>query len=419
MTNKNKRIFIATIGTFLEWAEFTYYAYIASEISTLFFPTLNTHLALIATFSVFALGYFFRPMGALFFGYIGDKFGRRQALQSSIMLLGLSSVLIGCLPTYSSIGVAAPILLLVFRSLQGFAVSGELNGCAIYLMEHDEEQPCLAGSWTCIASAGGMMLGSLMSVLIYLPFMPIWAWRLPFLLGACSCCCALYFRKKVSESPAFLKIKAEQRNNPLAALFKGHKTSMAKALCFISATGVYLYIMNIYYSTHLAQYTTLTSTQMKIIVTFGQGMVVLFIALIARVADKFDEQRILTFGFIGFFIAAPLVYFVPMSNSFILILLAQTAYALCDALVSVPLFKILNSLFPTQVRYSGISASWNISMALFGGTAPLVASYLQQQLNNPAAPILYILLAASIALFALGKQSKIPYWFTVLKPHGN
>ncbi|HAU0638588.1 TPA: MFS transporter, partial [Legionella pneumophila] len=229
MENKKKRVVVATAGTFLEWAEFTYYAYIANIISGSFFPKLGNHLGLIATFSVFALSYFFRPLGALFFGYLGDKMGRRVALQSSIMLMGLSSLFIGCLPAYNSIGILAPILLLIFRCVQGFAVSGEFNGSAIYLIEHDSEKPCQAGSWTGFASALGMMFGGLMSTLIYLPHMPEWAWRIPFLLGTLSCFCAMYFRKNLRESPPYLTISKEKPSNPLKILFDDYKKQLIKS----------------------------------------------------------------------------------------------------------------------------------------------------------------------------------------------
>ncbi|MDI9817803.1 MULTISPECIES: MFS transporter [unclassified Legionella] len=401
MENKKKRVFVATVGTFLEWAEFTYYAYIANVIAALFFPEFASHLALIATFSVFALGYCFRPLGSLFFGYLGDKMGRRAALQSSIMLMGVSSLLIGCLPTYESIGILAPILLALLRCIQGFAVSGEFNGSAIYLIEHDSERPCQAGSWTGFASALGMMFGGLMSTLIYLPGMPDWSWRIPFLLGGLSCFCAMYLRKNLTESPAYLEINRANAANPLKTLFKNHKIQMVKAAVLVSALGIYIYIMNVYYASHLVKYTTLSGAQTKLIVTVGQGLVVVFIALIGTIADKVNEKYIIKAGFVGYFIVAPLVYIVPQTNSFLLILLSQIPYALCNALVGAPIFKLLNDFFPTRIRYSGVSVAWGGSMAIFGGTAPLIANYLQYSLKLPIAPVFYILLLAFAALLVL------------------
>lgn len=178
MNSSRQRVIVASMGTFLEWAEFTYYAYIAAEIANLFFPSLDKRAGLLASLTVFALGYLMRPAGAIYFGYIGDKFGRRSALQSSILLMGLASMAIGLLPTYSQIGLLAPLLLTLFRCLQGFAVSGEFNGSAIYLIEHANNKPCRAGSWTGLAAALGMMFGSLMAIIISLPLMPSWSWRI-------------------------------------------------------------------------------------------------------------------------------------------------------------------------------------------------------------------------------------------------
>ncbi|HBD7349791.1 TPA: MFS transporter [Legionella pneumophila] len=401
MENNIKRTFIATTGTFLEWTEFTYYAYISGEIGKLFFSNLDNKLALIATFTVFAIGYLFRPIGALFFGYVGDKYGRRFALRSSIMLMGISSILIGCLPTYQSIGITAPILLLLFRILQGFAVSGEFNGSAVYLIEHEKSKQCLAGSWTGTAAALGMMFGSLLATIIYLPNMPSWSWRVPFLLGFLSCVCAMYFRKNLSETPEYLQAQKDKVINPAYSLFKGYIPELTKAVFLVSALGVFIYIMNLYYATHLRLNSSLSTIETKIVVTFGQALVVLFMLLVAFFADRFDGKQVIRLGLYGMFIAAPLVYFVPYSESFSLILLCQFTYAICNALVGVPIFKLLNDLFPVSVRYSGTSISWNISIAIFAGTAPLVANYLQQLMEYPPIPAFYILLFAGIALYIL------------------
>ena len=405
MNSNKKRIIIATTGTFLEWTEFTYYAYIAGEIGRLFFGSLDKSLALVATFGIFAIGYLFRPIGAFFFGFIGDKYGRSLALRASIMLMGISSILIGCLPTYQSIGALAPILLLIFRSLQGFAVSGEFNGSAVYLIEHETNKPCLAGSWTGFAAALGMMVGSFLATIIYLPNMPSWSWRVPFLLGAVSCICAMYFRQSLSETPEYLQMRKYKITNPVYSLFKGYITELFKAAFLVAALGVFIYIMNLYYATHLSLNTSLSTIQTKIVVTFGQALVVLFMPLIALFADRTDEKKIMRLGLKGMFIAAPLAYLIPYSQSFTLILLCQFTYAICNALVGVPIFKILNDLFPVNVRYSGTSIAWNISIAIFAGTAPLVANYLQMLTKYPPIPAFYIWLFAGMALFVLRKQS--------------
>ncbi|HAU1272606.1 TPA: MFS transporter, partial [Legionella pneumophila] len=145
----------------------------------------------------------------------------------------------------------------------------------------------------------------------------------------------------------------------------------------------------------------LSEAQTKFVVTLGQGLVVLFIVLTGMYADQTDERHIIKIGLWGYFIAAPIAYLTPQTNSLVLILLSQIPYALCNALVGTPIFKLLNDFFPTQIRYSGVSIAWGISMAIFGGTAPLVANYLQYSFKLATAPIFYILLSASVALLVL------------------
>ena len=395
---KHKRILIATAGTFLEWTEFSYYAYLSSMISRLFFSLLNPFLGLMAAFSVFAIGYIFRPLGSIFFGHVGDKYGRRKALQQSIFLMGISSLGLAVIPTYSHAGIYAPLLLIFFRCLQGFAVAGEFNGSAIYLIEHDEHRPCLASSWTAFAAASGMMAGSFMAYLVQLSFMPEWAWRLPFLLGASACFFARLLRGAFPESPEFINQDRADRSAPLKILFSKHRTLFYQSILIVSALGVYLYTMNIYYANHLSRYSTLTQNQIRLVISTAQLMVTIFIPLIALTADRFNTKNLLISGLLSAFISVPLLYVYSSSLSFSAILFLQIPYALTNVLISIPLFNFLNQIFPTSIRYSGISISWSISMALFGGTAPLVAGFLQQKTGLASSPAVYVLIMIIVSL---------------------
>lgn len=146
--NSKKIIFATSIGTALEWAEFTFFAYMADQLSGLFFSTEDPSLARLKTYAIFGTSYFMRPIGAVLFGHIGDKHGRKPAIIGTLLLMALATFGIGILPTYKTIGIVAPILLVIFRMLQGIAVAGEFNGAAVLLTEHDQQHPFLAGSWT-------------------------------------------------------------------------------------------------------------------------------------------------------------------------------------------------------------------------------------------------------------------------------
>lgn len=405
-------ILLANIGTIIEWAEFSFYAYIAVTISRLFFPEYDQRVALLLTFAIFALGYLTRPFGAIVFGYIGDHYGRKVALRLSIFLMGISTFCIGLLPSYQAIGFAAPILLLMCRAFQGLAVSGEFNGAAIYLIEQSEDQPCLAGSWTAWAAGVGVVIGSACALLVSLPHMPSWLWRLPFLMGAVACWYAYILRNKLSESPKFILAKQQRRLEkvPLLSILNNHRASFIKAFIVSSAIGVFFYIASIYYGASLQQHTNLPAYQIKALITFGELFFILLCPFMARIADKYGDKRLLTLGLLSSVVTVPLMYALITPNpSFWVLLLAQCAYGFSDALMSAPLFKYLNDLFPVENRYTGVSFAWSLSMAIFGGTAPMVAEYLQGFMHLGIAPAVYLVAFAVIAIVVVaGDRSTQP-----------
>ncbi|HRE30845.1 MAG TPA: MFS transporter, partial [Candidatus Berkiella sp.] len=191
------QIGIISLGTLLEWAEYTFYGYMALTLSSLFFPSSNPKVALIKTFGIFSAGYIMRPLGAIIFGAMGDNLGRKPALMSSLLLMGFATFTIGCLPTYATIGIGAPLLLLLMRLLQGLAISGEYNGAGIFLVEKSSSNPCLAGSWVSASAAAGMVVGGVAALLVNHPLAPLWAWRVPFLLGGLSCFLGLMCRNRL------------------------------------------------------------------------------------------------------------------------------------------------------------------------------------------------------------------------------
>ena len=288
-------IFIANVGTLLEWAEFTFYAYIADHIAKLFFPQIDPQAGMVATFSVFAIGYLMRPLGAVIFGHMGDKLGRRIALQRSISLMGISSLGLGLLPTYAIAGVYAPILLLLCRCAQGIAVAGEYNGSAIFLIEHAKRRPYLAGSWTGWTAAVGMMSGGLAAALISLPGMPSWAWRIPFLLGAVMCVCGFYLRHRTQETPDFLLLMRREKISkwPFMEAITRHRGHLILTAALAAALGIYIYLGNVYYVTFLAQSSSLSEVQTKIIAALGEAFVIIFFPIGAIIADQYGGIKII------------------------------------------------------------------------------------------------------------------------------
>lgn len=207
MKANHSPVAILSLGTALEWAEYTFYGYMAFTLSSLFFPQDIPHIGILKTFGVFAVGYIMRPLGAVLFGYIGDRIGRKQALMASICLMGISTFGIGSLPTYTTLGPLSAWLLLAFRLLQGLSVAGEYSGAWIYSIESAKKRPALAGSWISASAAAGMVIGGIAAFCISLPNVPSSAWRIPFLLGGISCFAGLWLEKICQIQVPFLPKK--------------------------------------------------------------------------------------------------------------------------------------------------------------------------------------------------------------------
>lgn len=410
MNNTTKRVAAATIGTILEWAEYSFYGYLAVKISGLFFPKEDPVVALISAFGIFAAGFLMRPLGGIFFGHMGDRIGRKKTLVFSIYLMAFATIGIGLLPTYEQIGILAPVLLLLLRLVQGLAVAGEFNGASIFLIEHANPKTAyLSGSWSGTASAAGMLLGALMALIVTLPQMPPWAWRIPFFLGFLGCLAALYLRKNVSETPEFVKAQSQNKlvKAPIITAFKQHKLSMLQVGSLAAFIGVWIYLCNLYYKAFLIQAVGISAQEAGWLTTFGQCLVVIFFPMMGALADKIGGEKIMWVGLIGAIISAPFIFWAGMTQTVFLIGIGQALYAFCNAAVGAPMFKYLFDRFPTAVRYSGTSFAWSLSVALFGGTAPMLAQYWVGTLHWLYAPPLYIALVSVLALGVLKKSLPI------------
>ena len=403
LSKETRSIFICALGTFLEWTEYSIYGYLAAKISVLFFPQVDPRVALLATYGVFAAGFFARPIGGMIFGHIGDRYGRKQALTFSMALMGLATFSMGVLPTFSQWGLLAPALLLLCRILQGLAVSGEFNGAAIFLIEHAEQRhKNSAGSWIGSAAAAGMVCGALMVSAVSYEGLPDWSWRIPFWIGSLSCLIGIYLRRTLSESPEFLRKQHGRLLSPLKTSLKVGKKAMLQTAAIAAFVGINVYVCNIYFSTFLITHLEYSAHNALMIAAFGQGCVALLIPIFGKIADKYHCGRtLILFGFSGAALSAPLIFILTSNHSIALLLLAQFIYAFFNGMSSGPLFNYLNILFPTQRRYTGITVSWSISVAIFGGTAPMISQYIVGTLAWQQGPAIYVALSAFIAIFAI------------------
>lgn len=395
------------IGTLLEWLEFSLYGYFAYNISYLFFPKLNQATALLATFGIFAVSYLARPIGAILFGYIGDCYGRKNALISSITLMCIATFCIGIIPTYNAWGILSPLLLMLFRFIQGIAVSGEFIGAAIFTFEHAEKKYIyIASSWTSTFSAIGMMLAAFFASLASTSFAPSWGWRIPFILSAVACLYGYFLRKNLTETPTFNSIKKNNQitNSPIITAIKYNLHSILKTIAIGSFVGTYIYICNIWLCTFLIEKEYFDSYHARLLTLTGQFYVVILTPIIALYADKIGGKIFREMGLLGSIIVSNLIFTNFINSSFLLASSVQILYALVNSFVTATMFKYLATLFSPNNRYSGQSFGWALAIAFIGGTAPLIAQFLVKW--NNLLPAMYVSIIGLIAFLVTRPQKK-------------
>jgi MHS family proline/betaine transporter-like MFS transporter len=407
-----KNIIVSTIGTLVEWAEFTFYGYLVFKFSHLFFSMLTPQLAILAAFAGFAVSYLARPLGGLLFGHFGDKRGRQKALSHSIFLMGIVTLLIGALPTYTEIGFYAPVLLLILRFLQGASVGGEYIGAAVFNCEHDSNNSYLSSSWVNTAAAAGMLIGGLAAVAISLPGMPEWSWRLPFLIGGCVCLIGFYIRSQLSETAAYQNLLDKRMivSNPIKLVFKHYKTPLIQTMTLGIFVAVYIYVCNIWWITFVIKSGYFPELTARILATFAQASVVILTPLLGFLAQRHQDKghSVMQAGLIGSILVPLLLFYASVHRSVFGVVAVELFYALNLAAVTATVFKYLSELFPTAIRYTGQAVGWNIGVAIFGGSAPMIAQILSS--HHLSLTILYVMLSSIVALWFNRRSNAVLQW---------
>jgi len=403
------------VGNALEWYDFALYGYFATTIGSLFFPKFSTFASLIATFGIFAAGFIMRPLGGVIFGHIGDKIGRKNALLWSIYLMAIPTTLIGLLPTYEQVGWLAPLFLTLIRLAQGLSMGGEFTGSMIFVVEHAKTgNRGLYGSWVVFSLLLGILIGSTVatSTCYFLSKEQLldWGWRIPFILSIVGGFAGSVMRRMVHEPEQFVQAKKlhKEHSTPVVELFHRHLKTILYVVTIELTLSVGFYLIVTFinnFLTALLEFDMVTSLMMTTLSMIAMGIA---IPLAGRVSDIIGRKPVLISGALAFtFFAYPL--FTALEGSFTSALCAQISLSFIMGVFFAPIPATLVELFPMSVRYSGLSISHSISMALFGGSAPLIATYLIQLTNNNAAPAIYLggtSLIGAIALLFLKDRFK-------------
>lgn len=408
-TSLARAVFSGSLGNMLEWFDYGLYGYFAVIISRDFFVSDDPIVGLLLSFLVFGTGFLVRPIGGILIGAYADKHGRIKALTLTIMCMGICTMCMGLLPTYSQVGVAAPILLTVLRLLQGLATGGEFGSSLTFIAEYGTpNNRAFLVSWQPFSVGCGLLVGSAAGLLIttVLPEAALydWGWRIPFICGILIAVYGVHMRKNVPDSPEFLKMKAETKqeaepHTPVKDLFLRHKKPILTVMGLLVGSSATYYLLITYMPTYISQFMGTSLSSAFVVNTSVIAINLLLCPLVGKLIDKVGRRKCLIVGCVGFLLLSYPVFsiLIQQTNPGIMIALLgvlivfQTILAVAIAVVSA-------EVFPTKLRNSGIGFSYNLAAAIFGGLAPLAATALIAGTGDQLS-ITYLILGSILITF--------------------
>lgn len=407
-----------TIGNFVEWYDFAIYAYSAPIIATLFFPEGNRTAALLATFAIYGVAFIVRPLGSVLFGHTGDRAGRRNTLATVVLLMGGATFVIGLLPTYGQIGLLAPVLLLLCRLTQGFSAGGEFAGSNSFIMEYAPTER--RGFWASISSASTVfpsVVGALV-VLLLTATLPTsayesWGWRLPFLLGGLLAVVGLYLRLRMDDTPAFRALEGARQVDraPILDAVRHYWREMVYIFFLSALQSLVFYTLSGYLVTYLIETIGLDPTASLLSNMVALGLLTVLIPLGGILGDRIGRRPMMFVGCVLVAVLSVPAFLLTGSGSVAAAIAGQVMLALGIAFFAPGYTPAQAEIFPTRIRYSGNAVSYNVSYAVFGGTAPLLSTFLVSQTGSNIAPAYYLTAVAVIVLFfvyAMPETYRVP-----------
>lgn len=401
---KERRAIIAGLaGNIVEWYDFGVYGFFAATIGHQFFPSDDPSTSLLASFAVFAIGFIARPVGGAIFGYIGDRFGRRLAVVSSVLLMIIPTLLISVLPTYNSLGVIAPLLLIILRLAQGLAVGGEYTTSMVLLVEESQKsRRGFVGSFAPFGTFGGLLLGSAVGATVSSLLNPhevsTWGWRIAFSVGLVIGLIVFYIRRKLPNDVTEINKQADECS-PLLEVIRDEWRSIIKVIGVTLRGTVGFYVCFVYLTTWLSQNTNISNSTALTLNSIAIFLMVLLMPLAGLVSDRIGHKNLLLIGALATAAFSWPLFALMTTPNVLAILVGQSLFALLmSTLGASPAFMV--EAFPKHLRCSGLSISYNIATAIFGGTVPLVATFLIRLTKYPLAPGIYLALISVISFWA-------------------
>jgi len=384
-----RKVAIASfIGTTIEWYDFFLYGTASALIfGRLFFPNYDPLTGTLASFGTYAVGFAARPIGGIVCGHYGDKIGRKSMLILTLLIMGIATFLIGCLPTYSQIGIWAPILLVVLRVAQGFGVGGEWGGAVLMAVEHAPQgRRGFYGSWPQIGVPAGLLLSTLVFAQVSrLPESTLfsWGWRVAFLLSFILVGVGIFVRLAIVESPLFAEIKeaGDEARAPILDAVRDHPRSVLLAMGARLAENGAFYLYTVFILTYATQ-ATIGFSRSAVLAAISIAAIVELVSMptFGALSDRFGRRPIYLFGaiFTGLF-AFPFFWLIETSNTTLMVLAIVMALVFGHSAMYGPQASFFSELFGTRVRYSGASLGYQLSSVIAGGLSPLIATALLRQ----------------------------------------
>ena len=397
------QIAAAVVGNALEWYDFVVFGFFTTVISPLFFPNHDPNASLLLTMATFGAGFVTRPLGGIMLGLHADRRGRKAALQLIIALMTLAVALIAFAPTYASIGLAAPALILTGRLLQGFATGGEFASATSFLVESAPPgKRGLYGSLQMVGQGLSALLGALAGVVITQTLDPdsisAWGWRLPFVLGLVIGPVGLFMRRRLDETRAFIAARQTQAESAtLAQLVSAYPRRVASAFGMAASTTIYFYILLIYMPTYGK--TALGLSLRDAFLAEGAGLCVLIALtpIFGALSDRIGRRPVLLAGHAAFLIMLlPLFSWIQNGPSLGKLAAMQSLLCVAAAIVLGPISTALAEQFPVRVRSTGLALAYNLAVMIFGGFAQLIVAWLMSALATPLAPAFYLMFGALV-----------------------
>ncbi|MFJ5369259.1 MFS transporter [Bosea sp. CER48] len=411
-----RAVISSVIGNGLEWYDFLVYGFFATIISQVFFPSSDPLVSALLTAATFAISFLVRPIGGVLLSTYADRFGRKPILTVMILIMGFSTVLIGLTPSYATIGILAPILVIIARILQGISVGAEFASATAMLVEYAPPgRKMTYGSFQMCSQALALALaafsGYALATLLTPEALQGWGWRIPFLLGSLITPLGFYIRRFVDESPEY-ESKGGQNavRTPFRAVLAEHRSALLRC-CGIMIPGTASnYVWFIFLPGYVVRQLKLPFTSAMLSSLIGGILLFVLVPIMGRLADRWSAMSVWLVGMLSFSaLSYPLLAYVVAEPSFERLLLVQAICALPIAAIWAPTPGLLAGMFPTHVRSTGMSVAYNVVVLLFGGLAPFTLTWLVARTGSDMMPSYYLLACGALSLLALslaGRQNE-------------